>query len=247
MKTTEKYTVLPLLILSFVFIYARCKKDLPIPTCSGNCTDIVFSGNVLNMASGLPISNAQIQVTTPGDYGAVDTIYVVGTVKTDVNGNFSVGKSIDTAIHKFYTVQATMPQGFLIAAQPSDEYAINPANIQTQYFNVTNTGIQHIQVGAFPVTKLAINLHRSSPLASGYIVNLNYSIDNRRTYPFNILYGSAFWTSIKNTDTVIYLETTSNLNTIIGWYGGSDSSNLVKGIDSISCQPNITNQITINY
>jgi hypothetical protein len=249
MKAAEKYTVLPLLILSFVFIYARCKKDLPIPPCSGNCTDIVFSGNVLNVASGLPISNAQIQVTTQGGYGAVDTIYVVGTVRTDANGNFNVRTSIDTTVHKSYTVQATMPQGFLMSPETSDEYVAIPSNnIQCQYFTATDPGIQHIQFGSFPPIKLAINLHRSSPLpTTGLYMSFNYSIDTKGIYSSNTIYGSWLQASVTNVDTVIYLETTSHLNTIINWNGRSAGNVLIQGADSIACQPNVTNQIFITY
>ena len=250
MKTTERYTIIALSLLSFVFIYAKCQKDIPLPPCSGDCNDVFFSGNVLNAAYNTPIRNAQIQVTTPGDFlGPVDTIYIVGTVLTDANGNFSILKNIDTTTHTMYTIKATMPPGYLVSPETSDQYSTYVDNTEKEYFYAIDSGIRQIQFEAFPVTRLQINLHRSSALPDNNSyneMNLDYSVDNA---DFDLI-GSAysgFIETLKNTDTVIYLETSPVLHTIIQWSRGTGSGTFVSGTDSISCQPNTTNQISITY
>src|ERR1700722_6474308 len=103
MKTDRKYIIPTLLFLSFICTYSRCTKEVPIPPCSADCNNVVFAGTVINAAYNTPISNAQIQVTTYGGYtGPYDTDYVVGTVKSDVSGNFILAKNIDTATHRFF-------------------------------------------------------------------------------------------------------------------------------------------------
>ena len=247
MKTAEKHTVFFLLILSLVSIYSKCAKDLPLPACSGNCSDIVFSGNVMDVVTGLPIRNAQIKITTPGDYGTIDTVYVLGVVGSNANGNFNLSKSIDTSIHKLYSVEAIMPEGYLISPQTTDDYSIDPSNIQLQYFNAADPGIHNIQFSAFSPSRLAINLHRNSPLpAAGLTMEFDYSIHTPGVYQ---VYGNSSWfqASVRNIDTVIYIETAPNLNTVINWNGTSYINTLSQGADSITCQSNVANQISITY
>jgi hypothetical protein len=247
MKTTEKYTIVALLLISFIFIDARCQKDVPLPVCSGNCTEIIFSGSVLNAPYSLPIRNAQIEVTTPGDYRPVDTTYIVGTVKTDADGNFSLIKSIDTTIHKIYYIKATMPSGYLTSLETSDQYTTNPDNTSSQYFYLNDSGIQRIQFEAFPITRLKINLHRTSSLPTNITYsNFTFSVNDGIGYPIGLT-NTWFQETSKNTDTVVYIETSPVVNTVIQWDRTSNTSLLSKGSDSISCQPNITNQISITY
>ena len=247
MKTNRTYIVIILLLIFYVFTFFKCTKDLPIPACTNGCNGIVFAGKVINEAYNTPISNAQIQVTTPGDYGAIDTIYVIGTVNTDANGNFTIVKSIDTAIHKQFTVVATMPNGYLTAPETLDQFANSPTNLETQFFIGIDSSIQNIQFGAFPITKLAIKLHRNSALLSGNtyeVFNLSCSINS--IYSVSPTY-TAFAETPQNADTVINIETAPVLINTISWDTSTDTSTLVNGSVSIKCQSNTTNEITINY
>jgi len=237
--------------LSFIFMYARCKKDvpLPLPTCSGNCTSLVFSGNVLNAAYNTGIRNAQIKITTPGGYGSLaDTTYTVGMVSTDVNGNFRIVTSIDTTVHKVFYDTTTMPPGYLVSTLTPVQYSFVRDYTQSKSFYVIDSNLQHIQFEAFPITKLAINLHRNTALSTNYpLFYATYSVVSGGAYTFGES-GTEFIATSKNTDTTIYVETSPVLHTIIKWYAYIDTgSSYANGVDSISCQPNTTSQIYITY
>jgi hypothetical protein len=247
MKTIRKYIMLALPFLSLIFMYDKCEKVLTIPACTGNCSDVIFSGNALNVAYNTPIGNTQIQVTTPGNSrGSVDTVYVVGNVTTGANGEFSLFKSIDTATHKVYSIKVTVPAGYLTQPETSGEYSTYPNNTEWIYTYPTDSGMQNIQVEAFPATRLKINLHRSSALSkSSFSTDYFVRQGTYQSYPGY----SGFEQTSGNTDTSIYIETSPNLYTVIEWHGNVDSNyNYIPGgTDSVVCQPNGTSQVSITY
>ena len=231
---------LPLFIMS-------CHKELP--PCTSDCSDIIFSGTVINGTNNLPVSNTQIHVITSTGVGfpySNNTIYDVGTVYTDNSGKFLLSKSIDTSVYKSFTVVATAPSNYVTYPQFLNQLIYSTNNIESIFFSTIDS-IRQMAFEVFPITKLTINLHRLSPVPTTgyYSVDFTFAFQRNLVFPYSS--GSVwcgFDETANNADTTVYLETSPNLYTFIDW---SRSDNSVSGGDSILCLPNVANTITVNY
>ncbi|MEO5942593.1 MAG: hypothetical protein ABIP30_15660 [Ferruginibacter sp.] len=170
---------------------------------------------------------------------------VIGTAKSDANGNFSVATSFDTSLLKkyFILVTATATANYIYYPRtiPAGDTEIPKISTSLRFDHLDTTAFKQLQFGFYPKILLKINMHRVSDIIPDYpSISQSYEYDNHTAV-------GGFLQNPANKDTTLSIYTTTNIFTRIITYKATIPANVAIINDSIMCKAGINNSIDINY
>ena len=244
MKNTE--SLLPILVL-FILLFYSCKKEKINPSdCTGGCKTIRLSGKILDVSSNIGIRNTEVKAHF---YQWKSTCFICfgepvetfAKTTTDNLGRFNINIIVDTSVfdqshHYSFDVYSNTHENYISG---------NPKS-----FSHYKEDFSNIILTKYQKTKLSIKFKRDSlDLFERYMADHTFydTYNNVNIRPTNQLDYLRYFSQIMS-DTTIEVETGANTWTKINGTKISGSSHIIsEHVDSVFCNVNTTNFITIKY
>ena len=242
-----KQTQLPFLIIFLVAVtFCSCKKEKINPSdCTAGCKTVRLSGQVLDVSSNIGIANTEVKAHF---YQWKSTCFICfgepvetfATTITDNLGRFSFDIIVDTGVfdqshHYSLDVYANTNENYISGNSKS--------------FSHYNENFSNITLNKYKKTKLTIKFKRdSSDIFNHYVADYFFrdNINGINIQPTNQAdYMKLF--SQNMPDTTIEVNTGANFWTKIKGRKISTTSTISEHTDSIFCNANTINNITIKY
>lgn len=238
-----------IIIASLLFGAIACTKTKNLPACTGNCTDVTFSGTVYDPSSNAPLDNVKVKVfLNPSSIGYLipPDNYIIAIGKTDGNGTFTFHTQYDTLKFRSYTleVNAYIPDGYIQYPQQIDTRTEPSAsdNIDALLFNATDfSNLRHLNFTMFQKTLLQIHMHRTTPIANDAAVNIGL-LASGVTGGYD-----GFIQTEANKDTTVSVYTGFNMYTIVTITKAISATTYAHVKDSAMCTKNGPNSINVYY
>ena len=243
-----KQTQLPFLIIFLVAVtFCSCKKEKINPSdCTAGCKTVRLSGQVLDVSSNIGIANTEVKAHF---YQWKSTCFICfgepvetfATTITDNLGRFSFDIIVDTGVfdqshHYSLDVYANTNENYISGNSKSFSH------YKENFSNITFTKYQK--------TKLSIKYKRDSLDLFEHYTSVHTFFDNFNNVnirPVNQFNYIKYFTQIIN-DTTVEVMTGGNIWTKINGKKFSASSHIIsEHTDSIFCNANTINNITIKY
>lgn len=234
-------------ILFFIIVFCSCKKEKINPSdCTAGCKNVHLSGKLLDVSSNEGISNTEVQAhfyqwksTCYFCFG--EPVETFAKTKTDIFGNFDIDIIVDAGVFDqshHYLLN--------VYANDNDNYFLGN---HVSFLNY-NESFSNIILTKYKKTKLNIRLKRDSSdifnlYFADYIFRDNINVVNIE--PTNqSVYRKLFWQTMP--DTTVEVNTGANFWTkIIGKKYSASSSIISENVDSVFCNANTSNNITIKF
>ena len=230
-------------ISCLTFLFCSCKKQ--IPTCSGNCTNVNFSGFMYDKSLNVPLSNQNVNIVLHQNSSCVIcSSNIVASGKSDINGHFSITATFDTSLLSEYYIKviATATENFIYYPQAVGPGITNsPAMTSSQFGTIDTVAFKNLSFDFYPRVLLKINLHRISlPVPQYPYLDQSYTFDGHTL-------GWGLDERPSNIDTTLTIYTSANIFTKIVSSKQQTPANVIRRVDSIKCTINGNNFIDIAY
>ena len=227
-----------IIIISIIlFLFNSCKKEsLGLQKkCENNCAPIYVNGRVIDASSQTGMKDVPITLvwSVRRSWCLFDCRDIIlYNTKTKSDGTFSFQMDIDTSFfnHDYLILTPTTPAGFT-AIQAN----------KTTMGRYVATGLQQINYEYFPITSLQINLRRNQA-------------DSFRSFQLNVFFKNTQGLYYNNSsgnrnmgDTTFNIQAPAGMYSRIYWTKVFNPGVFLNYIDSIKCEKNRPNYITINY
>ncbi len=248
-KTNTKCASLYTIIVALLFGITACTKTKSLPACTGNCSDVSFSGMIYDPSSNAPLGNVEIKVylnPTSAGYLIPPDNYIVASGKTDGNGNFNFHAQYDTVkfMSSVLEVNAYIPNGYIQYPQQIDTRTEPSAsdNIDALLFNSTDfSKFSHVNFTMFQKTLLQIHMHRTSPIDNNAAVDVGL-------FASGVTGGyDGFIQTEANKDTTVSAYTGFNMYTVVTTTKAISANAYASVKDSVKCTKNGPNSIDVYY
>jgi hypothetical protein len=237
-------TKIHFLFIGFLAVFTSCKKELP--TCKGNCSEVIFSGLIYDKTSNQPLGNRDIKIDlSPNGYCIGCVHYKIASGKSSNSGSFSFSKVFDTTLltKNHIGVNVSVPNNYIQNAEPVGP-GLTPDNnswSSVSFYNMNLVAMRNLSFGFYPKTLLRINLHRTTQVTSqNNHLGLEFEFDGK----------SSIWGLMlrpTNKDTTLTINTTANIFTKIKTFLELSPTNYNRTLDSIKCRLNTNNSIDVVY
>lgn len=217
-----------LLIIILFSLLTSCEEE-----CTGDCAEILITGQVTNALNNQGIAKVPIQVNwQESGFGFFNTTLKFANTKTNKQGQFKISKTIDKAKFEdyFLKVEADIPNGFI------DNYAQNDKI--TSYI-IRYEQVRDIRMAIYPEARLSIKLVKNQQDNFNFF-DLTYSYHK----PFS---AGGIRSDGGLTDTTYNVKTAADIYTIIEWKKNYGIGQNVTFVDSIMCSSSKDNIFLINY
>lgn len=243
-----RQTQLPLLVLFFVAIaLCSCEKEKINPSdCTAGCKTVRLSGQVLDVSSNTGIANSEVKAHF---YQWKSTCFICfgepvetfAKTRTDNSGRFNVDIIVDTGVfdqNHHYSLD--------LCANTNENYISGNSKLFSHY----NENFSNITLTKYQKTKLSIKYKRDSLDLFEHYTSVHTFVDNFNNVnirPVNQLNYIKYFSQIIN-DTTVEVITGANIWTKINGKKFQASSHIISvHTDSIFCNANTINNITIKY
>ncbi len=227
-----------ILFLTPVILLNSCKKSNL--KCTGNCTSITISGNILNKATGTGLSNVPLELKWSRRTPCL--ICPPKKIATTVSGNdgkFTFAATIDTSNFTDYSLLLSIPAdtNYVLHADNNGF-----SNLYEKSFNKFDpASLQNISFEQYPKTNLTLKIRRTF---TDSFLSFSVARDFTNELPYTVLHISGQQYA---TDTILNLLTSTDIYTKITWQKVSVPGQPIIQTDSLICTKNGTNTYTINY
>ena len=200
----SSYIFLPKIAIVLIFVFANaCTKTKDLPACTGNCTDVIFSGKVSDLSANAPLSHVVMKIyldPPSAGYLIPHDDYIAASGTTGSDGSFMFHPQYNTAKYKNYYVliDATIPNGYIRYPQeivPTE----HSAGDDIYGFQLSATDYSHFTNVAFTLmqkTLLQIHMHRTTPIINDPSLTLELNTGAAGS-------GGGFTQSEANKDTTV--------------------------------------------
>lgn len=219
-----------LLLFVLASLVISCRKE----SCTGDCADVQFIGQVTDGSSKQGMAKVPVRV-----YWAHRSFCLfcsrksIASTGTNSQGSFRFTATVDRAKfeHYYLRVEAAIPAGY-IHAYSRDERVV------TELVSRYTPQVNNINMVMYPKADLTIKLVKNQNDTFNYFT-LKYAYSPTRK--------GIFHRSGALRDTAIQVTTAANMYTRIEWskrYGPGQTKDFA---DSIRCSPNTNNVFILNY
>ncbi len=228
-----------LAVITLCIALTACKKTALAP-CSGNCTEVHVSGDILLQPAGTGFAGVPITVQLSATNCIICSQSIVTTQKTDANGRFDFVFNIDTTLlpgHKLYFYFANMQQYISVPYSYINQNLIS-RDILVNYPSYNNG----LHFWFYPKASLQVNLHRVSTGSFAYF-SVEHSFDSQPGITDYIIAGNQALPQ----DTTFIVETAANVFTKVTASTIITPGNNLATADSIKCSAMGNNVIRVDY
>ncbi len=243
MKQTKS---LFLIIFLVAVTFCSCKKEKINPSdCTAGCKTVRLSGQVLDVSSNEGLRNTEVKAHFYQSKACLffcfgEPVETFAQTITDDQGRFNVDIIVDTGVF-----DGAHSYRLNIYANASDNYILGNGISFIHY----NENFSNITLTKYKKTKLNIKFKRdSSDIFNHYVADYFFrdNINAINIQPTNQAdYMKLFSQNIP--DTTIEVNTGANFWTKVKGRKFSTTSTISENIDSIFCNANTINTITIKY
>ncbi len=210
-------------------IFFSCKEE---EKCVSNCAKIVITGQIIDASKKKGISKVPIDIYSQS-MGILNSKIKLGDTKTNKNGQFTFSKTIDKELFTFKTlnVVAHLNENFISSH-------FEKGKITTSIYKYSPT--THIEIVMHPEVDLTINLlDKQNDNFKNFTLTYSYN------HPYTIGIYSLPTQTLK--DTSITVKTAAGKYTIIEWRKNYGPGINKKFVDSVFCETNKVNIISIPF
>ncbi|HMK19724.1 MAG TPA: hypothetical protein VK492_16090 [Chitinophagaceae bacterium] len=229
-----KFAMIANTFFIMLLLIVSCSKE-KIEKCRGNCANIIISGKVWDSSNRKGLANTTVKIYWQ-DAGVcyICPEDVIGTSKTDGEGNFYINMSIDSS--RFHGnrlhIEAPLPGGYIANGSYN--------GVLRESIGQYNQSFQNIKFTMYQAAKLNIKLTRTQ--TDNYIgFELYYLFDFTR----GEIYG--YFGPPPSLYTDFNVTAAANVYTKVSWQKWLSPGVTSTFVDSIKCIVAGPNTITLNY
>ncbi|MFC0773586.1 hypothetical protein [Terrimonas alba] len=167
----------------------------------------------------------------------------ISSGKSGQDGRFNFKASIDSSLLKknHITASVKVPANYILYPKAVGPGIVNnPEYASHLFYAIDPISMSNMSFELYPKTLLKVNLHRTTPISPQKSLSLEFKFDNK-----TLVWG--LHETDSNADTSLTIYTSANIPTKIISRKYFTPTNIISNTDSITCTPNATNSISIDY